>query len=92
MEKQMMDISTIDIAKVTKAGMVRFYGPLFVGKHIRQYIKPGNESSFTITSGSVSERPRPNWSVINSYATGLLGMTRGLALDLKPLRVNLVAP
>ena len=27
-----------------------------------------------------------------SYASGLHGMTRGLALDLKPIRVNLVSP
>lgn len=31
------------------------------------------------------------WSVVASYAAGLHGMTRNLALDLKPIRVNLVS-
>jgi NAD(P)-dependent dehydrogenase (short-subunit alcohol dehydrogenase family) len=30
--------------------------------------------------------------VVNSYATGLQGMVRAMALDLKPIRVNLVSP
>ena len=29
---------------------------------------------------------------MNSFATGLHGVCRGLALDLKPIRVNLVSP
>ncbi|OBT76555.1 hypothetical protein VF21_05371 [Pseudogymnoascus sp. 05NY08] len=31
------------------------------------------------------------WSIVASYAAGLHGMTRNLALDLKPIRVNLVS-
>ncbi|RHZ62472.1 uncharacterized protein CDV56_108509 [Aspergillus thermomutatus] len=34
----------------------------------------------------------PNWSLVAGYLTGLHGLTRNLALDLKPLRVNLVSP
>ncbi|KAL4983297.1 hypothetical protein BDW68DRAFT_169247 [Aspergillus falconensis] len=34
----------------------------------------------------------PNWSLINGFMTGLVGATRNLALDLKPLRVNIVSP
>ena len=52
----------------------------------------GPKSSITFTTGAVSEKPIPNWAMINSYATGLQGMTRGLALDMKPIRVNLVSP
>ncbi len=33
-----------------------------------------------------------DWSVVASYATGLHGMTRNLALDLAPIRVNLISP
>ena len=45
-----------------------------------------------MTTGAVSEHPIPDWSVVGSYATGLHGLTRQLALDLRPLRVNLVSP
>lgn len=77
---------------VKKAGLVRFFAPLFIGKYAPRYLTPGPKGSITITTGAVSERPIPNWTVVNSYATGLQGMVRGLALDLKPLRVNLVSP
>jgi NAD(P)-dependent dehydrogenase (short-subunit alcohol dehydrogenase family) len=55
-------------------------------------VGPGPTSSITLTTGSVAERPHENWSVVASYASGLHGMTRALALDLKPIRVNLVSP
>lgn len=32
------------------------------------------------------------WSMVASYAAGLHGMTRNLALEMKPIRVNLVSP
>lgn len=73
-------------------GMVRFFAPLFLGKLAPKYMNPGPASSIIITTGSVSERPLPDWTVVNSYATGLQGMVRGMALDLKPLRINLVSP
>lgn len=34
----------------------------------------------------------PDWSILAGYTSGLHGMTRNLALDLKPIRVNLVSP
>lgn len=74
------------------AGQVRFFAPLLVAKVGSKYLGPGPECSIIITSGSVAERPRPNWSVVAAYASGLHGMVRNLALDLKPVRVNLVQP
>jgi len=88
----MMSIEEIDMPKLIKAGMVRFFAPLLVGKIAPKYLNPGPKASITLTTGSVSERPRPNWSAIGSFATGLQGMCRGLALDLKPIRVNLISP
>ncbi|KAL1646622.1 hypothetical protein SLS58_003209 [Diplodia intermedia] len=54
----------------------------------------GTLSSFTLTSGTAAHRPLPGWAVVGGFATGLLGMTRSLALDLAParIRVNCVAP
>lgn len=88
----MMKLDDIDMGKILKAGTVRFFAPLLIGKFARHYLNPGPQSSVILTTGSVSERPREDWSVINSFATGLQGMTRGLALDLKPIRVNLISP
>lgn len=77
---------------IQAAGQVRFFAPLLVAKVGSKYLSPGPESSIVLTTGSVAELPLPNWSVVASYAAGLHGMTRNLALDLKPIRVNLVSP
>jgi NAD(P)-dependent dehydrogenase (short-subunit alcohol dehydrogenase family) len=57
-----------------------------------KYLNKGPESSIVLSTGSVSQRPNPNWSIVAAYASGLHGLTRNLALDLKPIRVNLVSP
>ena len=85
-------LSEVDFPFIKKAGMVRFFAPLLVGKYGPKHLSGGPTSSITLTTGGVSEHPIPNWSVVGSYATGLQGMTRQLALDLKPIRVNIISP
>lgn len=87
-----MPLDTVDMEKIHKAGLLRFFGPMLVGKHAPKYLSAGPKSSITLTTGAVCQKPIPNWTVIGAYATGLQGLTRGLALDLKPIRVNLVSP
>jgi len=74
------------------SGQVRFFAPLLVAKVGARYLSPGPESSITLTTGSVAEHPQPGWAVIAGFGAGLHGMARNLALDLKPIRVNLVSP
>ncbi|KAF8853871.1 NAD(P)-binding protein [Acephala macrosclerotiorum] len=90
-------LATIPLAESTlesiqRAGQVRFFAPLLVAKVGKKYLTGGAQSSIVLTTGSVADHPIPNWSVVASYAAGLHGMTRNLALDLKPIRVNLVSP
>jgi len=80
------------LEKMHAAGQVRFFAPLLVAKIGSKYLGPGPECSIIITSGTVAERPRPNRSFVAGYASGLHGMVRNLAIDLKPIRVNLVQP
>ncbi|KAF4547387.1 ER membrane protein complex subunit 1-like protein [Elsinoe fawcettii] len=87
-----MPLSELSVEKVTQAGMVRFFGPVMMGKHAANYLNPGPGSSITLTTGSVSERPIPGWAAPAGFATALHGLNRGLALDLKPIRVNLISP
>jgi NAD(P)-dependent dehydrogenase (short-subunit alcohol dehydrogenase family) len=87
-----MELSKIDMDKVLKAGTVRFFGPLMLGKLAPAYMNAGPVSSIILTTGTVSEKPIQGWSAVAPFATGLQGMARALALDLKPLRVNLVSP
>jgi NAD(P)-dependent dehydrogenase (short-subunit alcohol dehydrogenase family) len=79
------------LEKIHAAGQIRFFAPLLVAKIGGRYLSPGPEASITLTTGSVAEQPRPNWSIAAAYASGLHGMVRNLAVDLKPVRVNLVS-
>ncbi|PMD11988.1 NAD(P)-binding protein [Hyaloscypha hepaticicola] len=78
---------------IIRAGQVRFIAPLLVAKIGSRYLKNKTaESSIIFTTGSVAEKPVPGWSVVASFASGMHGMVRNLAIDLKPVRVNVVSP
>jgi NAD(P)-dependent dehydrogenase (short-subunit alcohol dehydrogenase family) len=67
---------------------VKFWGAYYTAFHMR--IKAGG--SFTLFSGSISRMPwagMTNVSVINS---AIETMTRGLAFELSPIRVNCICP
>lgn len=85
-------LDTIDLEAIHQAGHVRFAVPLLLAKLAPRFLNPGYGSSITLTTGSGSQKPYPNWSLFAGYLTGLHGMVRNLALDLKPIRVNLVSP
>lgn len=86
-------VADITYDRIIAAGQIRFFAPLLVAKVGSRHLRgPGPYSSITLTTGAVSQKPSPGWSLIAGYATGLHGMTRNLALDLKPVRVNLVSP
>jgi len=85
-------IQEITLEKILKAGQVRFFAPLLVAKVGSRYLNKTPESSIVLTSGTVAEKPLPNMSAVAGFGSGLQGMTRNLALDLKPIRVNLVLP
>ncbi|GCB21380.1 uncharacterized oxidoreductase YkvO [Aspergillus awamori] len=85
-------LETINLHAIRRAGHVRFAVPLLLAKLAPRFLNAGPKSSLTLTTGAGSEKPFPNWSLVGGYLTGLHGITRNLALDLKPLRVNLVSP
>lgn len=49
----------IDMEFIKKAGLVRFYAPLFIGKYAVPKMNPGPKSSIILTTGGVAERPMP---------------------------------
>ncbi|CAE7014923.1 hypothetical protein CFE70_002592 [Pyrenophora teres f. teres 0-1] len=85
-------LADMSIQTIQRAGTVRFFAPLLLAKHIPTYLHARPTSSYILTTGVVAEKPMPNWSVIASYAGAAYSMVRGLALDLKPIRVNGVSP
>jgi len=85
-------LDEVDLDFIKQAGMVRYFAPILVAKYGSKVLSPGPASSITLSTGSVSQRPIPNWTIVAGYAAGLHGLTRNLALDLKPIRVNLISP
>jgi NAD(P)-dependent dehydrogenase (short-subunit alcohol dehydrogenase family) len=69
---------------------VRYWGALAAAKHGASFIRPGG--SITLTSGLAGARPHAGWSVASSICGAMEGLTRALAVELAPLRINIVSP
>lgn len=66
----------------------KFWGSYRVARAAK--ITPGG--SLTLVSGVAGRRPRPARVVVGAACAALESMTRGLALELAPVRVNCVSP
>ena len=67
---------------------VRFWGAYLAAITAAPHIRAGG--SITLTNGIVAIRPWKGWSVTAAVAGALESLTRGLALDFAPIRVNAV--
>ncbi len=67
---------------------VRFWGIYLSAKIAAPRIRPGG--SITLTNGIVAIRPWKGWALTSAIAGAVESLTRGLALDLAPVRVNAV--
>lgn len=85
-------IAEATIETILKVGNVRFLGPLMLGKLAPKYMSAGPKSSITLTGGTMSQKPAKGWTLIAAWGSGIGGITRGLAVDLAPIRVNMVSP
>jgi NAD(P)-dependent dehydrogenase (short-subunit alcohol dehydrogenase family) len=75
--------------RITK---VRVIGPILIAKLGREYFHQAYTSSITLTGGVNAYKPLAGWSVLSSVSGAKDSLTRGLAKDLAPIRVNLVSP
>lgn len=85
-------LEEITPADTLSAGTVRFVGAVMLAKHLPKYMVSSPSSSLTLTSGVRAHKPAPGWAMASSWGAAIEGLMRGLAMDLKPLRVNLVEP
>jgi NAD(P)-dependent dehydrogenase (short-subunit alcohol dehydrogenase family) len=69
---------------------VRLWGAYAAVKHAVPHLRPGG--SIVLSSGIAGTRPEPNWTVAASICGALDALTRALAVELAPIRVNAVAP
>jgi NAD(P)-dependent dehydrogenase (short-subunit alcohol dehydrogenase family) len=69
---------------------LRFWGAYMAAKYGSGSIRSGG--SIVFTSGTAGARPRSGWSLGASVCAAIEGLTRALAVELAPIRVNIVAP
>ncbi len=69
---------------------LRYWGALTAAKYGAPLIRAGG--SIVFTSGIAGARPQPGWALGASICAAMGGLTRALAVEVAPLRVNLVSP
>ncbi|KIJ33363.1 hypothetical protein M422DRAFT_35503 [Sphaerobolus stellatus SS14] len=67
---------------------VRFWGAVIVAQNAKFRVG----GSFILTTGTVIVKPGKTWSMAAAIMGAVDSFTRGLALDLAPIRVNSVCP
>jgi len=77
---------SMDDVRATMEG--KFWGAWRVARAAE--IRAGG--SLTLVSGFLSIRPRPNSAIVGASNGALESLTRALALELAPVRVNCVSP
>ena len=85
-------IAAASLEYMRNVSTVRFLAPMVLAKVAPPFLVPGPESSITYTGGANASKPVPGWGIMAAYGAGLEGLARGMAQDLKPIRVNLVSP
>jgi NAD(P)-dependent dehydrogenase (short-subunit alcohol dehydrogenase family) len=83
-------VAEVDLAAARRAFEVRVFGALGAVKHAAAAIRPGG--SIVLTHGLAGARPRAGWAVGAAVCGAMEAMTRALAVELAPLRVNAVSP
>lgn len=83
-------VAQMDLTAAHATFTVRFWGALAAIKHAQGRIS--SQGSVTITDGVVAHRPRKGAVLSTAMAGATEHLTRALAVDLAPLRVNIVCP
>ncbi len=83
-------LADTDLAAAQRFFALRYWGAFTAAKFGSPHLQPGG--SITFTTGTAGRRPRAGWSLGASVCSAVEGLTRALAVELAPLRVNAVAP
>jgi NAD(P)-dependent dehydrogenase (short-subunit alcohol dehydrogenase family) len=86
-------LETLDAVQLDRARdfvNIRFWGAFMAVKYGNAHIRPGG--SITLTNGAAGLRPRSGWTVAASICGAMEALTRALAVELAPIRVNAVCP
>ena len=86
----LMGLATLDPDRARESFNLRYFGALWAAHAAAPHLNPGG--SITLTTGIAGRRPGPGWAVAASICGAVESLTRALAVELAPVRVNAVAP
>jgi NAD(P)-dependent dehydrogenase (short-subunit alcohol dehydrogenase family) len=87
---QLGPLASTDLDTARQFFNLRYWGAYLAAKHGSGNIRPGG--SIVFTSGIAGQRPHPGWVLGASITSAMEGLTRALAVELAPIRVNIVSP
>lgn len=83
-------LDALDLGAARRFFDLRYFGALAAAQAAAPHLRPGG--SIILTTGSALARPRAGWSVAASVLGAVDALTRALAVELAPVRVNAVCP
>ena len=84
------DLATTDLKQARRAFELRYWAVLAAVKYGSKNIRKGG--SAVLTTGVAGQRPQKGWVIAASVCGTIEALTRALALELAPIRVNAVSP
>ncbi|KAI9899735.1 hypothetical protein N3K66_006196 [Trichothecium roseum] len=85
-------LGEIDMPWLTSISRLTLFAPMLLVKLAPKFLRPGYTSSIILTTGQVAEKPIPGYTIRAPLAAAQHGLARSAALDIAPLRINVVAP
>jgi len=87
---QLRDLATTELQQARRAFELRYWAALAAVKYGSPHIRKGG--SIVLTTGIAGQRPRKGWVIAASVCGTIEALTRALAVELAPIRVNAVSP
>src|SRR5580692_11937074 len=84
------DLATTELKEARRAFELRYWAALAAVKYGSKNIRKGG--SIVLTTGVAGQRPQKGWVVAASVCGTIEALTRALALEMAPIRVNAVSP
>ncbi len=83
-------IDTLSIEDAKYSFDSKFWGPYTVIKYAMNLLN--RNSSITLYSGSASQKPNKDSTILTALNSAVEGLSRALAIALAPIRVNVISP
>jgi len=84
------DLASTDLQQARRAFELRYWAALAAVKYGSPYLRKGG--SVVLTTGIAGQRPQKGWVIAASVCGTIEALTRALAVELTPIRVNAVSP